>query len=187
MSEPRTREEIHLPAGEAREDEREIEKIADRIQNSEPVPGRMREAAVLPMQVEREDGSTSTLVRPDGQPVGIQGQVVTTLSALEARHEELRKVKPCASCGHSYFPNPKSEPGREIAAHVSMAKRLFIAGEHETAAEYMHCRAWDKCVHASQHCHFSWGEDRHSFRRGWLAAVKAWAARVRMERRSAAP
>lgn len=186
MSEPLTREEIHLPAGEAREDEREIEKIADRIQNSEPVPGRMREAAVLPMQAQREDGSTSTLVRPDGQPVGIQGQIVTTLSALEARHEELRKVKPCMSCVHSYFPNPKSEAGLEVAAHVSMAKRLSISDKEGTVAEYMHCRAWDKCVHASQHCHFSWGEDRHSFRRGWLAAVKASMGRMLMGRRSTA-
>jgi hypothetical protein len=174
--------EIVLPAGEAREDEREIEKIADRIENSEPLPARVHEAAVVPMTATGEDGTRKTIVAPDGSPVGMRGEVVTTLSALEARHEEMRRVKPCISCAHSYFPNPKSDAGREIAAHVSMGHKLFIIPPLETAAEYMHCRAWDKCVHASQHCLPSWGPDRHVFRRGWLTTVKAWIARRRMER-----
>lgn len=179
--------EIILPAGEAREDEREIEKIADRVESSEPLPGRAHERMVLPMQAQAEDGTSKTLVKPDGTPIGIRGEVVTTLSALEARHEELRKVKPCLSCGHSYFPKKGSDAAAEIAAHVSMAKRWSIADPGESNSEYMHCRTWDKCVHVSQHCRFEWGPDRHSYRRGWLGALKAWISRRMAEKRTGRP
>lgn len=171
-----------LPSGEAREDERELEKIADRVENSEPMPGRMHERASLPLAATTEDGKKSLIVRPDGKPASIQGEVVTTLDAEHARHEQLRAVKPCISCGHSYFPKTGSDAAREIEAHVSMGKQWSIIAPLESAAQYMHCRAWDKCVHASQHCLPEWGPDRHVFRRGWLGALKAFIARRRMGR-----
>ncbi len=176
-------EQQPLPAGEAREDERELEKVADRIENAEPRPGIVHDRTALPATVvDPDSGKSSRIVAPDGTPASIQGEVVTTLSALEARHEELRRVKPCLSCAHAGFPMKGSREAAEIAAFVSDGHHWGYVAPAETAAEYMHCRAWDKCVHVSQHCLPAWGSDRHVYRGRWLAALKAFIARRRAGR-----
>lgn len=169
-----------LPAGEAREDEREIEKAADRLQNTEAVPMRMREAAVVPMQATTEDGQKKVIVAPDGTPAAMRGQVITTLAAEEARHEELRRVKPCISCANSFQPREKSDEWFDRAAHVSMGKRYSIIHALEGEAEYLGCKAAEivgvKWVHASQTCPIG-KPFMHAYKKGWLATVKAYLAR----------
>jgi len=182
MTEHQKAHEIVLPAGEAREDEREIEKIADRIENSEALPGRVHEAAVVPMTATGENGTQKTIVAPDGSPVGMRGEVVTTLSALEARHEELRRIKPCISCAHSFQPRRDSEQWFDRSAHLAMAKRWSIAHKREGETEYLGCRAHNMWIHASQTCPVG-KPFMHVYRKGWLATVKAWISRRRMERR----
>ncbi len=169
---------IPIPAGEAREDEREIEKVADRVQDQEPAPSIRRDAAVVPLAAPAEDGKSVGLLGPDGNPVAMRGEVVTTMSAVETQHELLRKVKPCISCGHAYFPRQGSREAAEIAAFVSDGLRWGYMRPGESTAEYMCCRTWNKCVHVSQHCMAEWGPDRHVFGRGWLGRMKAWVARM---------
>lgn len=169
-----------LPAGEAREDEREIERAADRLQNTEPQPMRMREAAVVPMTAPAEDGTSKLILAPDGTPAAMRGQVITTLAAEEARHEELRRIKPCISCANAYQPQQKSDEWHNRAAHVSMMKRLSVIHPLEGEVEYFGCRAAEilgvRWVHASQTCPVG-KPFMHSYKKGWLASVKAWLAR----------
>lgn len=172
-----------LPAGEAREDEREIEQEADRLHESEPRPAMVHEKTSVALEASDGDGKKSVVLGPDGQPAQIKGEVIVSLTAEEARHEELRKLKPCLSCGHSYFPRPNSDAGRQIRAHVSMMHQWKAVPPGETADQYMHCRRFDTCVHASQHCHPSWGE-AHVYRKGWLSFVKAYIARRVAARRA---
>lgn len=171
-----------LPAGEAREDEREIERAADKLQSTEPEPMNKREAAVVPLTATTEDGKQVQVVKPDGTAAGMRGQVITTMAAEEARHEQLRQVKPCLSCANAYQPRRDSDEWFSRAAHLAMAKRYFIAGQMESEAEYFACKASDivgvKWVHASQTCPIG-KPFMHVYRKGWLSFVKAYLARRR--------
>lgn len=175
-----------LPAGEAREDEREIERAADKLQDTEAVPMRVREPAVVPLTATTESGESKPVAAPDGSALQARGEVITTLAAEEARHEEMRKLKPCMSCAQAYQPRKGSDEYASRAAHLAMAKRYHIAHEMEAPEEYFACRACSivgvKWVHASQTC----PADKpfmHTYRKGWLSFLKAFVARRRAEAR----
>ncbi len=169
-----------LPAGEAREDEREIERAADKLQNTEPQPMRSRESAAVPLTATTEDGQKRVIVAPDGSPAAMRGQIIRTMAAEEARHEELRRIKPCLSCVNAYQPVRDSEEWHNRSAHVSMGKQYSIIRPLESEAEYFGCRASEivgvKWVHASQTCPIG-KPFMHGYSKGWLAKAKAWIAR----------
>lgn len=176
--------EIELPAGDAREDEREIEKIADRVQNSEPIPGRAHDLMSIPLTATDESGKSKTIVAPDGSPVGMQGEVITSLTAEQSRHEQMRILKPCLSCAQSFMPRKDSEEWQNREAHVQMARKWGAAHPNESSLEYLGCRALNMWVHASQTC----PADRpflHVYKKGWLASLRAFVARRRAARRVA--
>lgn len=163
------------PGTDERDAEKAVRDAIEKVETEEHKPGIEVQPVRVPLSVV-EDGDTAgesakQAVGPDGQPAGMRGRVITSLSRTDVYQERIRRLKPCISCVHLWFPKRDTQEWGNRQAHLANAVRLGALLPGTTADEFGGCTVKQMWVQVSHSC------GQHRFRGGWWSRVKSWVSR----------